>query len=71
MHHWQAKRKTEGKRTDGTVMPISRGRRVSSEQDFPLQPTIRFWIDATGENLWLEPDRFFVDFERVPSMAPF
>jgi hypothetical protein len=67
MHRWAAKRQTIGRHMSGGTVVIPAGTRASSELDSPMQEIIRFRIDATGHELWLETDQFIRDFRRIPA----
>jgi hypothetical protein len=66
MHRWRAKRQTHGNHEDGAGQTaIFKGSHVLTNLDSPMVERMTFWLEATGEQLWLTGDEFSVNFERA------
>ena len=49
----------------GKEWPIRQGTVVNRETDSPMQDSVYFTVESTGQECWMDSDYFTLNFSRV------
>ena len=66
LYRWKAKCLTHGNRGGlAGLITIPQGTKVLTDVYSPMAERITFWVESTGDELWLPGDEFTRTFERA------